>query len=148
MNENIIDKEFTNQIIELENGWIETPNGIFTPNEELGLSAYEVYENYLYNLNNPPILQLTLEEKVQLQEDKISILTEQNNQQEEIIASLTYELMMLQEPIALATLNNNHSPKYNLIKSWFNKGYWNEDILLNAVDKHYITEEEMNEIIG
>ena len=80
--------------------------------------------------------------------NKISILTEQNNQQEEIIASLTYDLMMMQEPIIIATLINNHSPKYNLIKSWFNKGYWNEDMLLNAVEKHYITEEEMNEIIG
>ena len=60
--DNIIDKEFTNQITELENGWIETPNGIFTPNEEQGLSAYEVYENYLYNLNNPPIQKPTLEE--------------------------------------------------------------------------------------
>ena len=51
----MIDKEFTNQIIELENGWIETPHGIFTPNTEQGLNAYEVYESYLYNLNNPPI---------------------------------------------------------------------------------------------
>lgn len=74
----MIDKEFTNQIIELENGWIETPNGIFTPNDEQGLSAYEVYENYLYNLNNPPTPQPTLEEKVQLQEDKISILEAEN----------------------------------------------------------------------
>ena len=81
-------------------------------------------------------------------ENKISILSEQNDQQEEIIASLTYELMMLQEPTASSTLINNHSPKYNLIKSWFNKGYWNEEMLLNAVEKHYITEEEMNEIIG
>ena len=71
-----------------------------------------------------------------------------NDQQEEIIANLMYELMMLQEPIALATIDNIHSPKFNLIKSWFNKGYWNEDMLLNAVEKHYITEEEMNEIIG
>ena len=53
MNENIIDEEFTNQIIELDNGWIETPNGIFTPNDEQGLSAYEVYEKYLYNLKSP-----------------------------------------------------------------------------------------------
>ena len=95
-----------------------------------------------------PIPQLTLEEKVQLQEDKISILTQQMEQQDEINASLTYELMMLQEPVSIATLINNHSPKYNLIKSWFNKGYWNEEMLLNAVEKHYITEEEMNEIIS
>ena len=80
--------------------------------------------------------------------NKISILTEQNNCQEEVIASLTYELMMLQEPVSIATIDNNHSPKFNLIKSWFNKGYWNEEMLLNAVEKHYITEEEMNEILG
>ena len=78
MNENIIDKEFTNQIVELDNGWIETQHGIFTPNDEQGLSAYEVYENYLYNLNNPPVQEPTLEEKVQLQEDKISILENEN----------------------------------------------------------------------
>ena len=78
MLDNMIDKEFINQIIELDNGWIETPNGIFTPNDEQGLSAYEVYENYLYNLNNPPTPQPTLEEKVQLQEDKISILENEN----------------------------------------------------------------------
>ena len=86
--------------------------------------------------------------KVDESQKKISILTEQNDQQEEIIASLTYEVMMLQEPVSIATLINNHSPKYNLIKSWFNKGYWNEEMLLNAVEKHYITEEEMNEILG
>ena len=86
MNENMIDKEFTNQIIELDNGWIETPNGIFTPNEEQGLSAYEVYENYLYNLNNPPIQEPTLEERVQLQEDKISILTEENEKLKQELA--------------------------------------------------------------
>ena len=88
----MIDKEFTNKIIELDNGWIETPNGIFTPNEEQGLSAYEVYENYLYNLNNPPIPQLTLEERVQLQEDKINILKEENEK-------LKQELALTQDTI-------------------------------------------------
>ena len=56
--------------------------------------------------------------------------------------------MMIQEPITTVNLNNVYSPKFNLIKSWFNKGYWNEEMLLNAVEKHYITEEEMNEILG
>ena len=86
MLDNIIDKGFTNQIIELDNGWIKTPNGIFTPNDEQSLSAYEVYENYLYNLNNPPIQKPTLEEKVQLQEDKISILTEENEKLKQELA--------------------------------------------------------------
>ena len=89
---------------------------------------------------------------LQLLDETLSInssLKEENNQQEEIIALLTYELMMLQEPIATANLNNNtHSPNFESINSWFNKGYWNEDMLLNAVEKHYITEEEMNEILN
>lgn len=89
----MIDKEFTNQITELDNGWIETPNGIFTPNDEQGLSAYEVYENYLYNLNNPPVQEPTLEEKVQLQEDKINILTEENE-------TLKQELAFIQDTVS------------------------------------------------
>lgn len=125
MNENIIDKEFTNQIIELDNGWIETPNGIFTPNEEMSLSAYEVYENYLYNLNNPPIQEPTLEEKVQLQEDKISILeaeneklkVEQEQQNEEILVNMLantemFEMLLGMMPMTLSeykTQNNGGS---------------------------------------
>ncbi|MGL5191677.1 MAG: hypothetical protein ACRC7S_18710 [Cetobacterium sp.] len=73
-----IDNEFTNQITELENGWIETPHGIFTPNEHLGLSAYEVYERYVYDLENPPIPKPTLEEVVEEQANKISILEVEN----------------------------------------------------------------------
>ena len=106
--DNIIDKEFTNQITELENGWIETPNGIFTPNDEQGLSAYEVYENYLYNLNNPPIPQPTLEEKVQLQEDKINILKEENEKQDELIDTTllaTDEMYMMLEPLLASQVN-------------------------------------------
>lgn len=104
----MIDTEFTNQITELDNGWIETPNGIFTPNDEQGLSAYEVYENYLYNLNNPPIQQLTLEEKVQLQEDKINILKEENEKQDELIDTTllaTDEMYMMLEPLLASQVN-------------------------------------------
>ena len=112
-------------------------------------NKYLVGEHYLEEGNFLIFSDIkTIEILQKEQGNKISILTQQMEQQEEIIASLTYELMMLQEPVSIATLINNHSPKYNLIKSWFNKGYWNEDMLLNAVEKHYITEEEMNEIIG
>lgn len=118
--ENMIDKEFTNQITELDNGWIETPNGIFTPNEELGLSAYEVYESYLYNLNNPPMQKPTLEEKVQLQEDKISILeaeneklkVEQEQQNEEILVNMLantemFEMILGMMPMTLSIEDKN-----------------------------------------
>ena len=107
-------------------------------------NGYSIYPSRNYG----DILEEDYRLKVDESQKKISILFEQNDQQEEIIASLTYDLMMMQEPITTVNLINNHSPKYNLIKSWFNKGYWNEEMLLNAVKKHYITEEEMNEIIG
>ena len=109
----------------------------YIPNPSISYEENAIKQ--IEELNNP-IIDETLESRV-------NILEEQNNQQEEIIASLTYEVMMLQEPVSIATLINNHSPKFNLIKSWFNKGYWNEEMLLNAVKKHYITEEEMNEIL-
>lgn len=120
MNKNMIDKEFTNQTTELDNGWIETPNGIFTPNDEQGLSAYEVYENYLYNLNNPPMQQPTLEEKVQLQEDKIYFLegeneklkVEQEQQNEEILVNMLantemFEMILGMIPMTLSKDEKN-----------------------------------------
>ena len=129
MNENIIDKEFTHRIIELDNGWIETPNGIFTPNDEQGLSAYEVYENYLYNLNNPPIPQPTLEEKVQLQEDKISILEgeneklklEQEQQNEEILVNMLantemFEMLLGMIPMTLSKDKTKNSGGNSMIE--------------------------------
>ena len=110
----------------------------YIPNPSISYEENAIKQ--IEELNNP-IIDETLESRV-------NILEEQNNQQEEIIATLTYELMMLQEPIALATSNINHSPKYNLIKSWFNKGYWNEEMVQNAVSKNVITAEEAKEILG
>lgn len=46
MNNNI-SKEFISQIEELNNDLIETPYGIFTSNTHLGLTAQEVYEQWL-----------------------------------------------------------------------------------------------------
>lgn len=97
---NIINQEFTAQIEELENGWIKTPHGIFTPNEEQGLNAYEVYENHIHNLANPSKPEPTLDEKVEEQVEKINLLSEQLVSQKKELeitkqenADLYYELM-------------------------------------------------------
>ena len=129
-----------------ENGYEIYKDGV------LWISQYEPYipnPNLSYEENAIKQIEELNNNKaiVETIESRVVILEEQNNQQEEIIATLTYEVMMLQEPVSIDTLINNHSPKYSLIKSWFNKGYWNEEMLLNAVKKHYITEEEMNEIL-
>lgn len=35
-----------------------------------------------------------------------------------------------------------HSPKYEKVKEYFNKGLWNEEMVRNAVVKGWITKEE------
>ena len=75
MNKNI-NKEFANQIKELNNDWIETPHGIFTSNTHLGLTAQEVYEKWLYDKENPKPIQPTLEEIVAMLQEENQLLRE------------------------------------------------------------------------
>lgn len=39
-----------------------------------------------------------------------------------------------------------HSPKYEKVKGYYDKGLWNEEMVRNAVVKGWITEEEYTEI--
>lgn len=41
-----------------------------------------------------------------------------------------------------------HSPKYEKVKGYYDKGLWNEEMVRNAVIKGWITEEEFTEITG
>ena len=41
-----------------------------------------------------------------------------------------------------------HSPKYDKVKNYYDKGYWTIDMVRNAVVKGWITEEEFTEITG
>jgi len=41
-----------------------------------------------------------------------------------------------------------HSPKFNKVKDYFDKGFWNVEMVRNAVVKGWITEEEFTEITG
>lgn len=41
-----------------------------------------------------------------------------------------------------------HSPKFNKVKHYYNKGLWNETRVANAIVKGWITEEEYEEIVG
>lgn len=40
------------------------------------------------------------------------------------------------------------SKKYNLVKKYYNDGYWTKKMVHNAVTKEWITEEEYLEIVG
>lgn len=42
----------------------------------------------------------------------------------------------------------NHSPKYEKVKGYYDKGKWTKEMVHNAVVKGWITEEEYYEIVG
>ena len=41
-----------------------------------------------------------------------------------------------------------HSPKYEKVKGYYDRGLWNEEMVRNAVVKGWITKEEYREIVG
>jgi len=43
---------------------------------------------------------------------------------------------------------NYHSPKYEKVKEYYEKGLWTKDMVANAVVKRWITEEEYELIVG
>lgn len=44
-------------------------------------------------------------------------------------------------------MTNNHSPKFDLVKGYYDRGLWNESRVRKAVGK-WITAEECAEILG
>ena len=85
----MINNEFINKIMELENGCLKTPQGIFTSNEYLGLTAQEVYEKWLYDKENPSEPVPTIEELVKTLQEENQLLKEELTQIQASIASLT-----------------------------------------------------------
>lgn len=43
---------------------------------------------------------------------------------------------------------NEHSPKFNKVKGYYDRGFWNKTMVRNAVGKQWITESEYEEITG
>lgn len=41
-----------------------------------------------------------------------------------------------------------HSPKYAKVKKYYDSGLWNIEMVRNAVEKHWITEAEFEQITG
>ena len=68
---------------------IQTEHGIFTSNIHLGLTAQEVYEKWLYDLENPSEPVPTLEEVVETLQEENQALREELIQIQTSIASLT-----------------------------------------------------------
>ena len=68
---------------------INTPHGIFTSNTYLGLTAQEVYEKWLYDLEKPSQPAPTVEELVKTLQEENQALKEELTQIQTSIASLT-----------------------------------------------------------
>ena len=85
--------------------------------DEFGYSVYPAY-NYDSILARDNYL------KIGEVAEKISLLTQENEIQEEAIANLTYELMIMQvnEKTSINKSTVGISPKYNMIKKWYEKG--------------------------
>ena len=79
---------------------INTPHGIFTSNTFLGLTAQEVYEQYLYDLENPKEVEPTLEKVVKENEKKISILENENKELKEELTQIQTSIASLTSLIA------------------------------------------------
>ena len=48
----------------------------------------------------------------------------------------------------MATKKNTHSPKFELVKSYYDRGLWNADRVRKAVTCHWITQPECDEILA
>ena len=70
-------------------------------------------------------------------------------QLQEEVAMLSYEVMMLQSEAKAYTLaEGEHSPKFRMIKIWYDRGFWTAEMVADAVAKNVITEAERAEIVG
>lgn len=81
--------------------------------------------------------------------EKIERLTNEELQEE--IAVLSYEVMLLQAQQGVKMFTSpegEHSPKYNLIRKWYNRGFWTSDMVQDAVEMGKLTQEECNEILN
>ena len=85
------------------------------------------------------------EEKLQAEEERLT-----NEELQEEVATLSYEVMMLQsDTVPTSALSaETHSPKFKMIKIWYKKRFWTEGMVQDAVNKGVITQEEFNEIVN
>ena len=89
---------------------IQTPHGIFTSNEYLGLTAQEVYEKWLYDKENPKPVKLSLEEEVELLKEENKVLNDRLNDYETMITSL-YSTLINNEVVTLEEVPKSISKK-------------------------------------
>ena len=102
---------------------------------ETGLSLQQIADKYM---------EVKKQEALKAEKERLTV-----EELQEEVALLSYEVIMLQEPRPVTIMSEKqHSPKFELIRRWYNRGFWNEEMVMNAVEKNVITIEEAKEIIG
>ena len=74
---------------------------------------------------------------------------------QEEVAMLSYDVMVCQAAmnggvaaVAVELAEGEHSPKFEKIRMWFNRGFWTKEMVGMAVHLGHLSEGERVEIIG
>ena len=101
---------------------------------EAGLSLQEIADKYM---------KVKEQEALEVEKERLTV-----EELQEEVALLSYEVIMLQEARVALAAADTHSPKFDLIRRWYNRGFWTEEMVMNVVEKNVITIEEAKEILG
>jgi hypothetical protein len=78
-----------------------------------------------------------------------------NEELQEEVAILSYDVMVCQAAmnggvaaVAVELAEGGHSPRFNRIRMWFNRGFWTKEMVGMAVHLGQLSEAERIEIIG
>ena len=78
-----------------------------------------------------------------------------NEELQEEVAILSYDVMVCQAAmnggvaaVAVELAEGEHSPRFNRIRMWFNRGFWTKEMVGMAVHLGQLSEAERIEIIG
>ena len=126
-----------NQVCEIQIGSIIAANY----NMEEGLSLQEIADAYMI--------------KKQEEAEAAEIERMTNEELQEEVAMLSYDVMVCQAAMnggvaaaAVELAEGEHSPKFNLIRKFFNRGFWTKEMVGMAVHLGQLSEAERVEIIG
>lgn len=74
---------------------------------------------------------------------------------QEEVAILSYDVMVCQAAmnggvaaVAVELNEGEHSPKFNKIRMWYNRGFWTKEMVGMAVHLGHLTDNERVEIVG
>ena len=125
------------QVCEIQIGKIIAANY----NMEEGMSLQEIADTYMVKKQ---------EEEEAAEEERMGV-----EELQEEVATLSYDVMVCQAAlnggVAAASVElaeGEHSPKFEKIRMWFNRGFWTKEMVGMAVHLGHLSEAERIEIIG